>query len=291
MNVPMYDPHELLGYLFGQVGVHVDSQVVQAYWDKAIEAKLPFALQAVNTDPEIRNRIPLKIFGDEATYNLLGDQCLGFILSCPLWRPNAGRNSRWTFAVLLESRSLGFATWEPLLARMTWSLNVAYTQGAAGFKFQVTEIGGDWKFLRQVFQLQTHWNSKDNFCHLCNLQRAQFASLSDPLPFRSTTQFIRDVLPQHGPQCSWILLRGFDVSIIQWCQLHVLNLGLLWTSNGGAIDFLLEQGYFGHVEWSQDWQLEAAFDSFLRWQATTRNKCSQRKFTPKMLWKKATART
>ena len=260
---------------------------MQEYWRKAVEAKVPWALQAISADPEAHMRIPLKIFGDEATFNLLGDQCLGFVLSCPLWRPNAGRNSRWTFAVLLESRSLGFATWEPLLARMTWSLNIAHDHGTAGLKFQVTEIEGDWKFLRQVFQLRTHWNSKDTFCHCCRLQRDRFASLPDVLPFRSTAQFIREVLPDQGPQCSWILLRGFDVSTIQWCQLHVLNLGLLWTSNGGTIDFLLEQGFFGPVDRSQEAQLESAFDSFEAWQATTRNKCSQRKFTPKMLWKKS----
>ena len=32
-----------------------------------------------------------------------------------------------------------------------------------------------------------------------------------------------------------VLLRGFDVTMIKICSMHVCNLGLVYTANGGAL--------------------------------------------------------
>ena len=283
VEVPMYDPHEILSYLWQSAGVYVDPEDVKHYWDEAENANIPWAVNAQG--PNHKERIPLKIFGDEATYNKLGDQCLGIVLSCPLWCPKVSRPSRWTIAVLKESRSAGFPTWLPLLSRIVWSLNLAY-DGVGGCRFQVTEVGGDWKYLRQVFQLRSHWNTWTNFCHMCKLPRMDFPTLPDHLPFRNLREFIEDVLPANGAQSPIVLLKGFDLSCVQWCQLHVLNLGLLWTANGGTLDLLMTQNYFGHEGQAMAFKLESAFEAFCRWLKDAHLQSSQKKFTVRMLYKK-----
>ena len=186
-----------------------------------------------------------------------------------------------------ETRSAGFATWLPLLSRIVWSLNLAY-DGVGGHRFQVTEVGGDWKYLRQVFQLRSHWNTWTNFCHMymCKLPRVDCPTLSDQLPFCNLREFIDDVLPANGPQSPILLLKGFDLSCVQWCQLHVLNLGLLWTANGGTLDLLMTQNYFGHEGRPIAWKLESAFQAFCRWLKDAGLQSSQKKFTARMLYKK-----
>ena len=82
-----------------------------------------------------------------------------------------------------------------------------------------------------------------------------------------------------------ILLRRFHVRKIQWCQLHNLNLGLLWTSNGGCLAFLLEAGQFGEPSLDVRFRLENAYDAFKLWLQQSRFTCSQRRFTQKMLFK------
>ena len=116
VEVPMYDPHEILSYLWQSAGVCVDPEDVKHYWDEAEHANIPWAVN--DQGPNHKERIPLKNFGDEATYDKLGDQCLGIVLSCPLWCPKVSRPFRWTIAVLKESRSAGFAAWLPLLSRI-----------------------------------------------------------------------------------------------------------------------------------------------------------------------------
>ena len=81
---------------------------------------------------------------------------------------------------------------------------------------------------------------------MCKLPRLDFPTLPDHLPFRNLREFIDDVLPANGAQSPIVLLKGFDLSCVQWCQLHVLNLGLLWTAKGGTLDLLKTQNYFGH---------------------------------------------
>ena len=82
-----------------------------------------------------------------------------------------------------------------------------------------------------------------------------------------------------------ILLKWFHVRKIQWCQLHNLNLGLLWTSNGGCLALLLEAGFFGNPSLDMRFRLENAYDEFKLWLRQSRFTCSQRRFTVKMLFK------
>ena len=82
-----------------------------------------------------------------------------------------------------------------------------------------------------------------------------------------------------------ILLRNFDMSLIQPCQLHNLNLGLLWTSNGAAVATFGEMGFWGDPNLSLALVVENAWDDFRLFLKEERRHCSQCKFTIKMIFK------
>ena len=82
-----------------------------------------------------------------------------------------------------------------------------------------------------------------------------------------------------------ILLKNFHVSLIQPCQLHNLNLGLLWTSNGAAVATFGELGFWGDPTTSLTLVLETAWDDFVLFMKQERRYCSQSKFTIKMIFK------
>ena len=282
-KIPMYKPHEVLAYLWDTVGVEVPSQVVSDFWSCAKANNIPWALLEDSSD-----RLPIKLFGDDCQYNDQMDKCIAIIISCPLFRPRSARNARWIVAVLKLSTSVGFESLRPVLAECVHSLNIAYDQATprTGTKFVVTEVAGDWKYLRESFNMQTHWNSR-LMCHHCRLPREDFPTYPDNLPFRTTADFISEVL--RGPNVTpLILLRNFDVTKITWCQLHNINLGLLWTCNGGCMALLLELGAFGSL---QDDGVKAclqrAYTDFKCWQKMFGTRASQRPFTIKMLFKAA----
>ena len=137
------------------------------------------------------------------------------------------------------------------MARIVWSMQLVAT------RFMITEISGDWKYLRQLFNLP-QW--------------------------RTTQEFLLEVLPDNPSPL--ILLPCFDVSMIQICQLHSLNLGLLWTCNGSTICYLMEAGMFGDPRLGLHELLERVHSDFLIWATENRIRHSQRKFTPALLIKK-----
>ena len=236
--VPMYWPHEVLHYMFESVGIKIPEAKLKEYWAQARHYKLPWAK---GSEDDTSPRIPVKLFGDDARYNQQGDKLLAFIISCPLWRPASGRAARWPVAVVSLHGNLGFPTMQPLLHEIVWSLNQAFdVPSRTGLLFQCTELGGDWKYHRESLNLQCHWNS-ESMCHFCSLPRHRFPEFPEPLPDRTFVQFVNDALEPGWPS-PLILLRRFHLSVLQWCLLHTVHPGLLWTANGGCIDYLLQLG-------------------------------------------------
>ena len=282
--IPIFYPHELLSYIFDEVQLRVPEQALRTYWSKARLHGVPWATA---TDPNGPLRIPLKFFADDAAVNDQGDKVFAFVISSPLFRPNSARTGKWPVAVINLRKSVGWATIRPILYQLVLSLNEAYDNPTrSGFRFQVTEIGMDWKALRECFQLRSHWNRKLNMCHHCRVTADTYCNLEEPT-WHTTNSFIAEVL-QPNNVTPLILLRGFDLSVVSWCSLHNLNLGLLWTVNGGALAYLLECGTYGdpQAEGLQEC-LRKAYADFKSWQASCKIFCSQRPFTVKMLFKAA----
>ena len=146
-----------------------------------------------------------------------------------------------------------------------------------------TEVSGDWKYLRQVFNFQSHWNSVRNLCHYCQVGKFEYANLSLP-QWRTTQQFIVDVLSNEPS--AFILLPHFDMSMVQVCSLHVLNLGLLWTCNASTLLLLLEKEAYGPSNLGLAELLERCHADFSMWATSHNVRHSQRGFTPRLVVKK-----
>ena len=86
-QIPMYDPHSLLAYLFDEINLQSPTVEVRKYWQAAAESGCPWALR------ETGDRIPVKIFGDVCVYDERLTKAYGIVLSLPLWRPKSARNS------------------------------------------------------------------------------------------------------------------------------------------------------------------------------------------------------
>ena len=274
-------PHELMRFLFDDFGLYIPDLVLKNYWRNYRALSLPGG-----SPPDGLERIPLKFFGDDAQYNQQGDKLLAFVLSLPLWRPKVGRNSRFTVCCIPLKLSLGYETCHPILSKIVWSLNKLYDEELpmSKLRFQVHEVSGDWKYMREVFNMSTHWNAADQFCHFCSLNRLRMACLQEALPMPSTARFIRDVMRQ--PISPLILLRAFHVGVLQWCLLHNLHLGLLWTANGASMDLLLGLGIFDQPPGLPlARQLQDAYAMFKDWLKAVGAQSSQRCFTIKMVCK------
>ena len=117
-QVPMYDPHSVLSYLFDEIGLTIDPSEVRRYWAKASERGCPWAQQ------EPGDRIPVKIFGDDCVYDERLNKAYALVLSLPLWRPRSARNSRFLLWAQRSTQFQGFEGILPVLARMVWSFNL-----------------------------------------------------------------------------------------------------------------------------------------------------------------------
>lgn len=282
--IPMYDPHLVLSYLFDEVGLEIDEEQVRSYWQSAAERGCPWA------QTEDFDRVPVKLFGDDCVYDERLTKAYAIVMSLPLWRPKAARNSRFLLWVQKSSEFVGFEGLQPVLARMVWSLNIAYDQRLpkSGRRFCVCEIGGDWAWNRFFWQIERHWNSLKP-CPFCDVQKfgpQAYSNLPD-FSWKSNVDFLSTIV---GSGMSHrvnplILLRNFHVSLIQPCQLHNLNLGLLWTSNGAAIATFGELGFWGNPSTSLALVLETAWDDFVQFMKQEHRYCSQSKFTIKMIFK------
>ena len=161
-------------------------------------------------------------------------------------------------------------------------MNIAYslpTTHAVGFC--CTEIGGDWKWMKDLWRFDSSWLSHE-LCHLCDARKMTYAKF-DVSVWHSTAQFIVK-LPD--PVCPLALLLGFDVTTIRWCQLHNVNLGLCWTANGSSLLYLIQLGYFGDPQAQLPSLLDIAYLDFKEFTRAGGWRHSQRKFTPKLIIKK-----
>lgn len=282
-QIPMFDPHAVLTYIFEEVGLRIDEEEISKYWKEASDRGCPWARG------EPGDRIPLKLFGDDCVFDERLNKAYAIIMSLPLWRPKSARNSRFLLWTQKSTQFAGFQGLQPILARMAWSLNILYEQGLpkSGYRFAVCEIGGDWSWLRFFWQFDRHWNGQTP-CPFCDVKKSGPDGYSElkEIQLRSTCDFFR-LVGTGGTRMvnPLVLLKNFHVALVQPCQLHNLQLGLLWTSNGAGVATFAELGYFGNPSDSLGLVLETAWDDFKCFLKQEKRHCSQSKFTIKMIFK------
>ncbi|CAK9073902.1 unnamed protein product [Durusdinium trenchii] len=285
----MLYPHDIIAYVFNVAKLEIEQQRVDDYWNHHLACRSPFASE------DSKGKIPLGLYGDKAQlqtkYRVESIFCL--FLSFPLFRPRSIRYSRFLLwscdvALLYKSRTVN-----TILRKLAWSFNYLATgryptsgpggvalsrvdQNRAGsqvtlqfHKFQVTEYRGDWEHHKSLWQLTCSWNGIET-CHRCTARSKGNAgllywNLDQNARWRSeefdTNDFINNRLPE-SHICPLINVHAFHPSCIRWCTMHILNLGLVFGLNGGALCLLAERvGHFGPGSF-QD-QLDRAYKDFV----------------------------
>ena len=162
MCLPVLLPHDVLQYLFEEVGLEISPDSIQKYWAHVRE-HCEWARQDGFTD----SHIPVVLYGDTARYGQGFNQnkITGCYMSLVLWRPRSTRMSQWLLFSVDADLSLGPKTLNPLYRAVVASLNCAFDgrkpsgEPLCG-KFCVTEVKGDWEYHWQTFRLCRYWRTR-----------------------------------------------------------------------------------------------------------------------------------
>lgn len=181
-------PHEIIAHLFNS-GINIDKEAVRHFWRMSKANLEPWALFSKASE----SHIPLGLYGDGATVTFrCGKQesVLGLFMDLPLWRPKSVRASRFLLCVIEEAKLWKWHTLNLILREVVWSFNLLDTglhpsvgmQGGElppdmlkvantnicknGNVFTVTEIRGDWSWMKKIFRFHASWQGRST-CHLC----------------------------------------------------------------------------------------------------------------------------
>ena len=192
-TVPVIDPMSLVAFLWNVAGVEVTEAEVRQYWKHHRENNCPWAIHSQADELTM----PIALYGDgvKLRSTIRGqEKMVGIFLSCPLFRPRSVRCSRWLLAAVQEELLYKHYTLDTIFCYLTWALNQLWTgkwptsngpallplskaQSAraghwithAKWRFQVTELRGDWLWHRQVFRFRASWKggAKHSVCFKC----------------------------------------------------------------------------------------------------------------------------
>lgn len=174
-QVPIIDPHRLMHILLTFVGVDIPTSRVREYWRKhRHELQEDWAVHSPASD----EHIPFAVYGDSAKIREDGTKVIGVFLSMPaVWRPKSTRCARWCVFALEEHKQFGHHTLHSVFRRITYSCNILFhgvdpddanLTLCGGRKFTVTEIKGDWQWLKLTMRFRSSWQGVDSVCFLCD---------------------------------------------------------------------------------------------------------------------------
>ncbi|CAK8995261.1 Uncharacterized protein SCF082_LOCUS4272 [Durusdinium trenchii] len=311
---PIIYPHRILAYLFDHVQVELSTHDITEYWDHSRQTGEAWACKSSAS----RTHIPLGLHGDGARlwtqYKV--EKIVAIFLNMPLFRPKSARHSRFLLFTIGRHKLIKNRTINVVWRRLVWSLNACFTglnpsQGPGGapltgvhldiaglpicqaqHRFALTELRGDWEWHRDTWRFTASWQSHE-VCFRCPAVTRGDESLvyynngpTSGWVNRDFTldQFIARRLKENQ-LCPLLRLEGFDPSIIKFCSMHALNLGLLFSCNAGALLLLCEDlTHFGQGTFAE--QLDEAYRDFLAFCRSRQIRHSQPPFIPRMVKKK-----
>ena len=213
VDVPVIDIHELLSYLYNDLGLQTPVEKVQEYWAHCKRHNMPHAVQFPGEDI---NHIPFSLYGDETNLGQdTSDKCTAIFLQLTLYRPKVVKQGMFLLFSMKDSEMLhdSLETLTPVLRHLTWSANVAlrgffpscsasgdplpeskrHLAGrplAGGRSFACVELKGDWAYHQRVLRLKDIPVAKQ-ICYLCDARaddRSAFKYYDDEeqAPWRRT---------------------------------------------------------------------------------------------------------
>ncbi|CAE6920854.1 unnamed protein product [Symbiodinium sp. CCMP2456] len=198
----------------------------------------------------------------------------------------------------------------PILHRTCWSLKAAFAgrrpkshpedpclqiprqhtklKQCLSRKFAVAEFKGDWEWHQRLWQMRTHWKSKQ-ICHACratlnskgNDGQCCFVLFGSDIPRRSFEECLLVSMPD--APCPLVLVDGFHPGIIRFCAMHVLALGIYQTLCAEALLWLCESQVFSPMTDGMDARLRSAYIHFKGWLRINKLSCSGRQFSCRLL--------
>ncbi|CAK9015797.1 unnamed protein product [Durusdinium trenchii] len=303
--LPMYDPHEMLDYLYSTGRIWVSDDEIQRYWHHwTTVADADWARRHPG-----KGCFPMCIYGDEARYNLTyGDKFIALTLGSPLVQKAGSNGEHFLFFIVSSAIAVGVYgvdTMRPILKRAAWSLklalqgrrpqaNIASSEGfeltrreklSAGStmstKFAVTEFKGDWAWHKFFFEIEPYWKRGD-ICYRCHAARiSRFGHLFTDFAMdwsqlaRSTHDFLTNCIP--AQQNHLVNIPGFHVDMLRHCSMHVCNLGLFHVLNAEGLTILAEHRA---SRWGCTFResLDHLYAEFRQFCTRNKIKCSQRRF-------------
>ena len=174
-SMPMIDPHKLMNALVTSIGIDIPEQRVRDYWRvHRHELKEDWATSSPATD----SHIPCALYGDSAKISDDGTKVIGLFISLPaVWKPQSSRCARWCVFAMEEHKLFGHHTLNAVFRRLTYSCNILFDGIdpdhperllCNGRKFTVTELKGDWQWLKIQMRFQSSWQNLKSVCFLCN---------------------------------------------------------------------------------------------------------------------------
>lgn len=205
---------------------------------------------------------------------------VGIFLSCPLFRPRSCRCSRCLLFACQEELLYKHHTLDCVYMYLVWNLNQLFNgkyprhgfngaplsvQGAARAGdwvcnshrcFQVTEIRGDWAWHKMIFRFNSSWKAGSNMpvCFKCRAYgtgptQSLYYNIEENSPcwqteYANVADFIAEQCPPSP--CPLVFLKYIHQDLIKWCSMHTLNLGLCYSTNGGAL-MLCDKDWFQNM--------------------------------------------
>ena len=218
--------------------------------------------------------------------------------------------TRFPICCLRTDRSLGEKSWAPIWAYVAWSLNQMYigcypktsftnqrlnphggnVPGGPMYndevRFRLTEVRGDWKHHQQVWGMVKAAFTSNNVCHCCRASRTEtevsmLEFTTHPRwesTIRSQREFLLQIMNSEG--CNLIFVKGFHYSMIRWCSMHSIQLGVGLFLNGGCWHELVKVQHFEGNSVAD--RFREAYRKFKIFCKTHKIECSQPCFKPWM---------
>lgn len=230
--LPLLDPVDVLKFVEDEMGLVCPQHILHEFWGHLRDVvHNRWAMQC----PATRDHVPISLYGDECRYSEGATvmKCTGFFLSLSLWRPLNTKYSNFLLCNFRTERSLGPKTLFPILQRIVWSCNHAFSglypvvgpRGEAltaaqqrkkgksitkrGTKYVVYELKGDWQWHVMSFCfLKCSWAAKF-VCPQCLAtslgNQNLFCEFGDEASWRNTRLttlgFINQFVRPRGPVC------------------------------------------------------------------------------------------
>ena len=236
--IEFVEPYSLARHIWREAGLDgLDRQTVHDYWKGHLDRDAPWALHLERLlGEELYDIVPLGIYGDGCRIRHVTHQkpqkAFGLFMNCPLFRPYSSYASRWLLFSIDENLLYKHHTMNTVLARITWSCNLLFEDRfpstgcwgqpltpkeenrkglpITGQKFVVCELRGDWKYVKDVWRVQSSWKAgvRNPVCFLCpafGTGHSKYYNIKENSPLwamqYSLTEFIIHQMPERGICC------------------------------------------------------------------------------------------